>query len=123
MRINQKIAIVFSIIILCTVSTISSVSFNSLESAVVESELAEMEHEVQIRANLVESLHSRASEDILFAVKNPSFVEYFELPETRQGDNYDTNGIMQFTDSQKVAKAELEQWIYDFQGFMLMRLV
>lgn len=116
MRLSKKIIIVFSIVILCAVSSVSYVSFRTLESAVVQSGLAEMQHEVQIRAGLVESLHSRASEDILFAVKNPVFVRYFELPETRQGDRYDANGIMQFTDSQKIAKAELEQWIYEFQS-------
>lgn len=75
-----------------------------------------MQHEVSIRAGLVESLHTRASEDILFAVKNPVFVQYFELPETRAGNRYDENGVLQFTPQQSVIKHEIEQWIYAFQN-------
>ena len=99
-----------------TVSSLSYVSFRALESAVLGAELTEMQSEVEIRAGLVESLQSRAGEDIIFAVKNPAFVRYFELPETRQGDRYDENNVMQFSDSQQVVKGQLEQWIYEFQS-------
>ncbi|HKU50325.1 MAG TPA: sensor histidine kinase [Nitrososphaera sp.] len=116
MRINQKIIIVFSMVIVCTISSVSYVSFRSLESAVIDSQLEGMKHEVEIKANLIESLHARATEDILFTVKNPVFVKYYELPETRAGDRYDENGVMQFTATQRAAKAELEQWIDNFQS-------
>ncbi len=75
-----------------------------------------MQDEVEIRSGLVESLHARATEDLLFAVKNPVFVEYYELPETRAGDRYDENGFLQLTNNQKIIKAELEHWIYEFQS-------
>ncbi len=75
-----------------------------------------MKHEVEIRAALVESLHSRATEDLLFAVQNPIFAEYYALSETRVGDTYDENGVLRFTERQKAVKAEVEEWIYNFQS-------
>jgi len=60
-------------------------------------------------------LHSRASEDLVFTLKNPLFVEYFELPETKAGNVFE-NDVMQFTDNQREIKKELEQWIYHFQN-------
>ncbi len=116
LKINRKITIIFSILIVCTISSVSYLAFKSLEAAVIDSELKEMRHEVQVRSALLESLNQRGSEDMLFAVKNPAFVQYFELPETRAGDRYDENGIMKFTENQRVLKAELEQWTYDFQS-------
>jgi signal transduction histidine kinase len=116
MRINRRIIIVFSLIIVATIASVSYVSFRTLEAAVIDSQIKEMQNEVEIRANLVESLHSRASEDILFAVKNPVFTNYFDLPETREGNNFDENGVVQFTPQQRALKTEMEQWIYAFQS-------
>lgn len=70
---------------------------------------AEVMHEV-------DTLHQRASEDLVFALKNPKFIEYFELPETKAGNVYDENGVMQFTPAQQEIKKELEQWTYHFQN-------
>ena len=115
LRISHKLVTVFSIILVCSIASVSYVSFRALESAVIESQLQEMKHEVEIRSALVESLHSRAKEDILFTVQNPVFEKYYELPETRAGNRVDENGIMQFTDQQRSMKVELEQWIDSFQ--------
>jgi len=52
----------------------------------------------------------------LFLMKNPKFVEYFELPETKAGNIYDENGILQYTPTQLEIKSELEQWIFNFQS-------
>ena len=49
-------------------------------------------------------------------MKNPAFVEYFELPETKAGNNFDVNNTMQFTQDQRKLKEELEQWIWNFQN-------
>jgi len=63
-----------------------------------------------------DTLHARASEDLIFALQHPQFVEYFELPETKAGNVFDENGVMQFTDNQRKIKQDLEQWIYHFQN-------
>lgn len=105
----------FSIVIIVAVLSTSYISFKSLESAIIESQLRQMDHEVEIKANLIDNLNSRASEDLLFAVKNPVFVKYFELPDTMAGNIY-KNGVLQFTAQQRIVKNELDQWIYDFQN-------
>lgn len=115
LKINYKIIILFSIIIIIIVGSVSYISFQSLEYAVINSELSEMQSQVRLKANLINTLHSRASEDLLFAVKNPAFVEYFELPETRADNIYSDEGVMQFTNNQRTIKNELDQWIYEFQ--------
>ncbi|MGA9841602.1 MAG: sensor histidine kinase [Nitrososphaeraceae archaeon] len=105
----------FSIVIIVAVLSTSYISFKSLESAIIESQLRQMDHEVEVKANLIDNLNSRASEDLLFAVKNPVFVKYFELPDTKAGNIY-KNGVLQFTAQQRIVKNELDQWIYDFQN-------
>lgn len=105
----------FSIVIIVAVLSTSYISFKSLESAIIESQLRQMGHEVEVKANLIDNLNSRASEDLLFAVKNPVFVKYFELPDTKAGNIY-KNHVLQFTPQQRILKNELDQWIYNFQN-------
>ncbi len=74
-----------------------------------------MEGVVDNRYFQLNNLHARASEDLVFALKNPKFVEYFELPETKAGNVFE-NDVLQFSDNQREIKKELEQWIYHFQN-------
>ncbi|MBI5697699.1 MAG: hypothetical protein HZC29_04250, partial [Thaumarchaeota archaeon] len=80
-----------------------------------KSELYLMKNDVDEKASAIETLHSRASEDLVFALKNPLFVEYFELPETKAGNIYQ-DGVLQFTPRQQELKSKLESWIYNFQN-------
>jgi signal transduction histidine kinase len=104
----------FSIVIIVVVLSTSYISFKSLESAVIDSQLLQMGHEVEVKANFIDNLNARASGDLLFAVKNPVFVKYFELPDTKAGNIY-KNDVLQFTPQQRTIKNELDQWIYNFQ--------
>ena len=74
-----------------------------------------MGHELEDKAHLIDNLNARASEHLLFAVKNPVFVKYFELPETKAGNIY-KNDVLQFTPQQRTLKNEIDQWIYNFQN-------
>mgnify|MGYP003301165865 CR=1 FL=1 len=74
-----------------------------------------MQKEVDLKTQQISTLHDRASEDIVFAVKNNSFSEYFELEDTKKGNVYDDN-VLQYTTTQSSIKNELETWIYDFQN-------
>ena len=67
------------------------------------------------KENQVQHLHAHASEDLVFALKNPVFVEYFELPETKAGDVY-KDGVLQFTEKQREIKTQMEQWMDNFQN-------
>jgi signal transduction histidine kinase len=114
-RIKSKLVILFSIIIVSTVVATSFTAFKSLESAVIDSQIKEMTDQVQTKANLINDLHYRAAQDLLFSVKNPVFVRYFDLRDTIAGDVYDKSGVLQFTPQQRLVKNELDQWIYNFQ--------
>jgi signal transduction histidine kinase len=113
-RLKLKLIIMFSIVIIVVVLSTSYISFKSLESAVIDSQLLQMGHEVEVKANFIDNLNARASGDLLFAVKNPVFVKYFELPDTKAGNIY-KNDVLQFTPQQRTIKNELDQWIYNFQ--------
>lgn len=114
MRLKLKLILMFSIVIIVVVLSTSYISFKSLESAVIDSQLLQMGHEVEVKANFIDNLNARASGDLLFAVKNPVFVKYFELPDTKAGNIY-KNDVLQFTPQQRTIKNELDQWIYNFQ--------
>lgn len=105
----------FSVILVTTIVLLSYFAFESVKKAVIEMEHGEMKGLAEIKGNQIETLHARASEDLIFALKNPLFVEYFELPETMAGNEY-KDGVLQFTDRQKQIKRELEEWIYYFQN-------
>lgn len=115
MRIKLKLIIMFSIVIIIAVLSTSYISFKSLESAIIDSQLLQMGHELEDKAHLIDNLNARASEHLLFAVKNPVFVKYFELPDTKAGNIYQ-NDVLQFTPQQRTLKNELDQWIYNFQN-------
>jgi len=115
-KILHKFILTFSTIIIIAIGLVSFFSIQYLESAVTDSELEEMKKITELKSLLIKNLHDRASEDLIFAMKNPKFVEYFELPETKAGNNYDENGILQYTPKQNEIKSELEQWIFNFQN-------
>jgi len=93
--------ILFSTIIVTTVGVSSFIAFQSVEASVIDSELHDMSSVVKFKENEIQTLHSRASEDLVFAVQNPAFVDYFELSDTQAGNVYDENDIMQFTPESK----------------------
>ena len=102
-------------IIISTISITSYFAIFYTESAVIDSELEQMKGILSDKGNEVQTLHARASEDLVFALQNPLFVQYFELPETRAGNTY-VDGVLQFTERQHQIKFQLDQWIYDFQN-------
>jgi len=84
---RNRFAVATAIVFVGTIVITSVIAFKSLESAVIDSQIKEMIDQVQTKS-LINDLHYRASQDLLFAVKNPVFVRYFELPVTMAGDIY-----------------------------------
>lgn len=116
MNIKFQLTILFSLVIVLSVGISAYLAISYTQSSILDAEVAKMEtHNAEVMHNL-ETLHERASEDLVFALQNPKFVEYFELPETQSGNIYDENSVLQFTDNQRKLKQELEQWIYHFQN-------
>lgn len=116
MKIKHQLIIFFSAVILVSIGVSAIISVEYTTSGIIDSEIQKMYNHNNDIMHEIETLHSRASEDLVFALQNPKFVEYFELPETKAGDVYDENGVMQFTDKQRQFKEDLEQWIYHFQN-------
>ena len=116
MKIRTQLIFFFSIVIVFSVGISSYFAISYTESSIIDAEIVKMNtHNAEIMHE-IETLHQRASEDLVFTLKNPKFVEYFELPETKAGNVYDENGVLQFTEKQREIKQELEQWTYHFQN-------
>jgi hypothetical protein len=115
MKIRVKLPLFFSMLFVMVIAIFSFYIYDYTKNSIIDSELRSMSHEIDKKASEIETLHARASEDLVFALKNPAFVKYFELPETKAGNVY-KDGVLQFTDKQKEIKSELENWIYSFQS-------
>ena len=107
MRINLKLVILFSAIIIISLVISTFVGLQYTEAAVIDSSLQEMKNLVSTKEKEIQTLHARASEDMIFSVKNPQFKEYFELSETKTGNVYDENEVLQFSSSQREIKDDL----------------
>ena len=105
----------FSVLVIVSITATSLFTIEVIKSSIIEQEIGEMKRTLFEREIKIETMHEKASEDILFALKNSLFVEYFELPETKAGNVYQ-NGVLQFTDNQRKIKEGLEQWIWHFQN-------
>ncbi|NDB63790.1 MAG: sensor histidine kinase [Nitrosopumilaceae archaeon] len=115
MKVRAQLVLVYSIIIAVTVFSIAYFAINMISASFTDAELEQMRNIVNERENSLQNLHARASEDLVFALQNPLFVQYFDLPETKKGNVY-KDGVIQFTDKQRQIKTELEQWIHSFQN-------
>ena len=115
MKLQWNLIIVFSTIMIVTVSIFAYITLEMVKDSYIEIDLHEMKDDVLERELRMENLHERASKDLVFALKNPLFVEYFELPETKAGNVFE-DGVLQFTDKQREIKNKLEQHVYHFQN-------
>jgi len=119
MKIGVKLIVLFSILIVATVSASSGIAFQSVEKSVIDSEIQAMSSVVNFKENELQTLHDRASENLIFAVQNTIFIDYFELMDTRAGNIYDDDGLKLFTLPQRVLVDKLEKWMYNFQSQFL----
>jgi len=115
LKIRNSLIILFSLFIVFTVGSISFLVFDVIITSSINAELEEMLYKLNERGAQLQTLHNRANEDLVFALKNPKFVEYFELSETRDGNVFE-NDVLQFTNEQREIKMDLEQWVYHFQN-------
>ena len=116
MKIRDQLIVFFSIIIITSIGITAFFAISYTASGAIDAEIAKMKTQNAKVMHDIETLHARAFEDLVFSLKNPKFVEYFELPETKSGNRYDENGVLQFTENQRAIKQELEQWMYNFQN-------
>jgi len=113
-KIRNRLISLFSIIVVMSIGFTSFLIVQYIQTAAIEHEIAQMKSKVAEKEAVINSLHRRASEDIVFALENSLFRTYFELPETKAGNQY-VDGVLQFTERQRKVKSELEEWIHTFQ--------
>lgn len=114
MKLRTKLILISSTLVVLSVGLTSYFAIQYTEDAVTNSAIYKMTALLQDKESQVETLHARATEDLVYTLKNPLFEEYFDLPETKAGDVY-KDGVIQFTPRQKELKEKLEHAIYNFQ--------
>jgi len=114
LKTRNTLLISFSVILIFSIGLTSYLSIEYSKSFVLDSDIEEMMSILSEKSQAIESLHAKASEELVLTLKDPLFVEYFELPETKAGNVYE-DGVLQFTDKQNEIKSDLEQLIYLFQ--------
>jgi len=115
MKIISALFILFSLVIIVTSISLSYFTLGLIQESAINKDVLEMQVQIDQGYNEINNLHMRASEDLVFALKNPKFVEYFELPATKAVNVYE-NDVLQFSNNQREIKNELDQWIYHFQN-------
>ncbi len=113
-KIRTSILLISSILVILSVGLTSHFTFQHTEESITNSAMQKMSTTLQEKKNQVDTLHARATEDLVYTLKNPLFAEYFDLPETKAGDVY-KDGVLQITQKQRELKEKLEHAIYNFQ--------
>src|SRR4029077_16094970 len=114
MKINLKISIVFSIMIIALVLTVGFISFQSLESAVINSEINDMQTTILSKADAVNQLHLKTSKEMTLAVHQLNL-----LPTLRKVVSMNMNMNMNMTNNDMNMNTAMDisdQWIKDFQA-------
>lgn len=115
LKLNLQLILAISACIVVSVSILSYVALKSTEESLISSKIADMQNSINARSTAIDNLHSRVNSEMIFAMQNPLFVKYFDLPDTKAGNVY-KDEVMQFTPKQREIKTQLEQLIYSFQN-------
>ncbi|MEO5330681.1 MAG: EAL domain-containing protein [Magnetococcus sp. YQC-5] len=115
MSLQFKFILLFVVLLLASLGINSIISFKVTEDAMVESAQNTMDQANQEVIHKIDLFHKKAQSDLLMAMEHPAFMEYFNLPETRAGNHYDTNGHITFTPTQQSLKNQLDGWILSLQ--------
>ncbi|MEO5330446.1 MAG: methyl-accepting chemotaxis protein [Magnetococcus sp. YQC-5] len=108
--IKYQFLIPFQGVLLVGLFLIGHTAFVITEQAVIDSALLTMQNHLEQVINQTEAFHSKAKSDMALAMEHPVFQEYFALPDTRAGTQYNPNKIIQFTQAQREVKRQLDQW-------------
>ncbi|MBF0429250.1 MAG: HAMP domain-containing protein, partial [Magnetococcales bacterium] len=115
MSIRFKFTLLFVILLLAGVGISSAISYKVTEQAMVDSALTSMDQaNIEVIKN-IDLFHKKAQSDLLMAMEHPIFLDYFNLPETRSGNQYDANGHILFTSTQSEHQKTLNNWILSLQ--------
>ncbi|MBI5455343.1 MAG: methyl-accepting chemotaxis protein [Deltaproteobacteria bacterium] len=110
MKIKHKFLAIFVLLILLALSVNSYINFKTTETAVVQNAIKSMENELEGVSHRINAFHEKAGGNLIFALNYPVFKEYFSLPETRAGNRYNAEKVIQFTPEQRRLKKKIDDW-------------
>lgn len=116
MKIKHKFLAVFICLILVTLSITSYINFSITEDAVVQNALKEMSNDLTLISADADAFHEKAKNALVFGIEHPAFKEYFTLSETRAGNRYDKDDVIQFSPAQTKLKDKLNAWTLFIQS-------
>ncbi|MBI2413476.1 MAG: methyl-accepting chemotaxis protein [Deltaproteobacteria bacterium] len=110
MKIKHKFLAIFVLLILLALSVNSYINFKTTETAVVQNAIKSMENELEGVSHRINAFHEKAGGNLIFALNYPVFKEYFSLPETRAGNRYNAEKVIQFSAEQRRLKKKIDDW-------------
>lgn len=110
MKIKYKFLMIFCLLTIATLGVTSHMSFKATESAIEDSAIDSMKNELNQVVNLLAAFHEKSESELVMAVNYPVFNEYFELADTKKGNVYSKEGVIQFTESQIALLDKINDW-------------
>lgn len=110
-KIQSKIILLFLIPLLLTSGWIGWRSFVMIENAVTDHAGYLMRTQLNQVAQTIAEYYEESRRDMLMAMENTIFTEYFSLPETRAGNRYDQQGKLLLTQRQNELREHIELWV------------
>ncbi len=118
MNIKYRLVIAFSSILIVILAVSSVLSYLLTRMAVEKSAIEGMKNSLAESSHRAMALHSRAKDMMLIALEYPNFVNYFSLPDSREGNKYaekEGKKVIQFSEAQRILKNDLDVWIQKMQ--------
>ncbi len=115
MSIQIKFILLFTTLLLTGIGISSTISFKATEQAMVDSALTTMNQTNLEIIQKIDLFHKKAQSDLLMALEHPAFQNYFSLPESRTGNQFDQQGHIQLTPAQRTIKSQMDGWALSLQ--------
>ncbi|NGZ05976.1 MAG: methyl-accepting chemotaxis protein [Magnetococcales bacterium] len=115
MGIQNRLIVIFSGILLVVLGISALFSFHLTKTAVIESAIKGMRNDLVETSYHAMVLHEKAKDMLLMSLQYPGFEEYFALSDTRAGNRYNDEKVMQFSPVQRALKEKIDYWIQRLQ--------
>ncbi|MBF0173283.1 MAG: hypothetical protein HQL83_07540 [Magnetococcales bacterium] len=115
MPIKYRIVITFSLTLLVILLANGWILFDLTREAVTRAGIDHMRNSLVETSHRAMTLHQKTKDMLLMALEFPSFIEFYSLPETRRGNIYDADHVIQFSPEQRRLKNMLDDWIQRLQ--------
>ncbi|MBF0627713.1 MAG: HAMP domain-containing protein [Magnetococcales bacterium] len=115
MSIQNRLILIFSAILLLVLGTSSLFSYYLTKTAVIESAVKSMVNDLAETSNRAMLLQDKAKDMLRMSMQFPGFEEYFSLPDTRSGNRFDANKVIQLSPAQRALKTKIDLWIQRLQ--------